>query len=268
MSVEIRCRSPFLVHLFSFPRIQDSICNAGETGGTIHGSNPASRIPPAFGKQRLLKLRNNLIPIAAAIVTLSAFAIVNADGQPLHLLRFPLQSRNPNLPSFQDYKVPQERVFNSGGGNWIHGWPFAGLFRIGVYPVGKKGQPSARSFPAPFAAYSRWPFDNCPWDHVNVYALLLNAALAIFVTCDTYVWVRDGGLTRYRFSITSLFAATLFVALLVTCRKLFLDTHDIYEMTAILIALSCTIAALIRVPSRLASMGRELRNHANQRRTA
>ena len=191
-------------------------------------------------------MKTTLLPVIVGVVVFSAFIFLNADGQPLHLLRFPLNSRNPNLPSLTSYKLPHERTFNTGDGNWIHGWPFGGLLRVGIFPIGHKGEPTKRSISGPFGSYSRWPFDDSPWDHINLYALLINAGLAIVVAGDAYASTNNIASTQFQFSIRFLLSAAFVVAVLVTLRRYILDVHDLFEGVALVIAFSAVTVTVLR----------------------
>lgn len=181
-------------------------------------------------------LIKTLFSIVVAVAVLSAFAFLNADGQPTYLLRFPLKSQNPNLPSFDGFKLPQKRVFNTGEGNWMHGWPFAGLLRLGVYPLGHKGETAQRHFSGPLGSYSRWPFDDSPWDHTNIYAFIFNVIIAIVAAYGASVYAFKLATNEFRLSILLLLELTLVAAVLVTFRRYILDTFDMTEAISLIVA--------------------------------
>lgn len=203
-------------------------------------------------------VKAKLVPVSAALLVFSAFAFLNADGQRVHLLRFPLQSRDPDLPSFEGYEFPEDpRIINTGDGNWFHGWPFAGLLRVGVYSLG-----DARTVLRPHGFYSRWPIDDSPWDHINVYAWSINFAIALVVSLDTYFSAKKCVARRSQVTIMVLLKATLVVAVLMTFRRFLLDVHDVIETVTMTVALTGITVTLTRVICGVGSLWQLLQNNA------
>ena len=118
----------------------------------------------------------------------------------------------------------------------MHGWPFAGLLRVGVYPLGRKGETAQRHFSGPIGSYSRWPFDDSPWDQTNIYAFLFNVIIAIVAAYGASVYAFKLATNEFRLSILLLLELTLVAAVLVTLRRYILDTFDITEAISLIVA--------------------------------
>lgn len=189
-----------------------------------------------------------ILPKTVSAILLLSFAFLNVDGQVVPCVMFPMTSLNPNFSHLNNFNLLPERPLNKGDGltNWLHGWPIAGLVRSGHYPTGLSGRLSGSS---------RWPIDHASWQYLNVFALLLDAALVIVVTCDTYRSVSAIVAKRFRISISSLLIAAFIAAILVTQRAYLLDSqHYRSETVALLIASPFIMLTLIRSALKLTQL--------------
>ncbi len=184
-----------------------------------------------------------LVSICVAAVVLGAFLFLNADGHPVYLVRAPLYSHNPNLPTFPGLEVNYRRVRHQ---NWIHGWPIAGLLRVGVLPVGYNGELLERVVRRPTARTSRWPIDNVPWYHTNYTAFVINTLIMTIVTSDVFLFSRRILANRLRLSISMLLAILFIVAVMSSFRVILFAQLDWYELTAAVVVVACILATSIR----------------------
>lgn len=193
-------------------------------------------------------MHKTLIAICVAAVVLGAFLFLNADGHPVYLVRPQLYSHNPNFPDYPGVEINYKRVQHKlWFHNWIHGWPLAGLARVGVLPVGYKGELLKRKgIAAPQALTSRWPFDNVPWYHTNYTALSVNALIMTIVTLDVFLFSRRLLENRFQLSISMLLTIVFMVAIMASFRNLLFAQLDWYEGVAITLVVTCILATLIR----------------------
>lgn len=185
-----------------------------------------------------------IIPTFVALVVLSSFLFLNADGHPVYLVRAPLYSHNPNFPTFPGAEINYKRTKIS---NWIHGWPIAGLLRVGRLPVGYNGELLKRINTAPSAYTSRWPFDNVPWYHTNYTAFVINALFMTIVTIDAFLFTRGLLANRLKLSISMLMAGLLIVSVVLSLRVILFVQLDWLERTAVAVVVGCGLITAIRL---------------------
>lgn len=187
-----------------------------------------------------------LIATFVSIVVLTAFLFLNADGHPVYLVRAPLYSHNPNFPDFSGFEVNPKRIPNHKHFGRLHGWPIAGLLRVGRLPVGYDGELLPKSISGPSATTSRWPFDKAPWDHTNYKALAVNALIMSVVTVNVFFSTKGMLARRFRLSISWLLAILFVVAVISAYRTVLFVHLDWQERSAVLIAVFATLATTIR----------------------
>lgn len=189
-----------------------------------------------------------LIAICVATIVLGAFLFLNADGNPVYLARAPLYSHNPNYPSFPGFEVDYQRIRSSSLiPNRIHGWPIAGLLRVGVLPVAYKGEQLPKAISGPIIISSRWPFDKAPWDHTKDTALAVNALIMAIVTIDVLLAINRLLTKGFRFSISMLLKVILIAAVISVLRDILFTRLDWQERTAVIIVSVCILATAIRL---------------------